>query len=423
MLRYKDGTIRISGNACVVTSDCSPKFQNWTYDMYQNDPSMRFLEPMLASPLSPDNIPEKSTIAEKKFDGHRALMFITKEGNRFFSRRVSKKTGWYAENTDNLPHLRDYVGLKGFVGTVLDGEITMPTGVFADVQGVTGALPETALANQIEKGFAIFNAFDILYYKGINIQMMPLWKRKLYLAKVLRHCWMPCIQEVMYYSLAETADEFRALKEKDNHGKWYLEPIPRIVPSFNSLLTEMFESGEEGLIIKNIHAPYLQKRSKDMGKLKGEKTYDCVVMGFEEPTKFYDGKSLDEGKTWNYWVCYDDDDSVVEMERDKKWMDEAGEYAPVTKPYAMGWIGALIVGVYKNGKLVEVAKAKGISDADQEFIKKNRKKLIGNQVVEVLAQEIIDTNTGSLRHPRFNRWRNDKNKEDCTWENYLGTEK
>jgi hypothetical protein len=69
-------------------------------------------------------------------------------------------------------------------------------------------------------------------------------------------------------------------------------------------------------------------------------------------------------------------------------------------------------------KLVKVGEAKGISDADQEYIKANRDSLIGT-VIEVKAQEIIDKTTGSLRHPRFSRWREDKLPQECTWEAHL----
>lgn len=356
-------------------------------------------------------------IGEEKLDGHRSTMCITEQGNRFFSRRISKKTGWYSENTDCIPHLRDYVGFSDYMGTILDGEITMPSGIFADVQGVLGALPETALQKQLEAGFAVFNAFDILYYKGVNIQKFPLWKRKLYLAKVLRENYNSCFKEVPFYATARTIERWIKLKDSHEEGKWYFDPIPTCISSFKQLCQDEWKKGHEGLILKNIDAPYSQKRSKDFLKIKKCKKYDVVIMGYGEPTVWYDGKTLDEKGTWDYWADAEDEMDCVIQTMTREEAENDG-LLPVTKPHAMDWIGALIVGVWKGKKLVKVAEAKGITDADQEYIKANKKKLIGT-AVEIEAQEIIDIKTGSLRHPRFSRWREDKNGEDCTWKDFI----
>jgi hypothetical protein len=73
MLTFNKGTIYITGNACPITSDLSPRFQDWTFDMYQEDPYCRFLEPMLANPCPKGEIPHDGYIGEEKFDGPRAL--------------------------------------------------------------------------------------------------------------------------------------------------------------------------------------------------------------------------------------------------------------------------------------------------------------------------------------------------------------
>lgn len=412
MLTYKDGVISIVGNGCVVTKDCSPKFPNWTYNMYQADPYIKFLEPMTCQECDHKNIPEEGKIVEEKFDGHRSLCYITDNSNRFFSRRISKKTGWYAENTDCVPHLRDYSGFKNIIGTVLDGEITMPTGEFSDVQGVTGALPATALEKQRTCGFAIYNVFDVIYYKGINIQAMPLWKRKIYLHLIFIQNWLPNFVEVPYYSIDSTADRFVQLKDKDKTGKYYIyEPVPKIISSFKDFLEKKWEEGKEGLVVKDMYGKYEQKRSKLFLKLKKTKTYDVVIMGYQAPTREYSGKTPE---TWEYW---EGRSSGVPL---KSNFVRGSDAVPVTKPHAMGWVGAIDCGVYKDGKLVKVAEVKGITDKDQEYIKAHRNELIGT-CIEIKAQGIIDLETGSLRHPRFSRFRPDKNGggEDCKWEDYV----
>lgn len=386
----------------IIVKDPSPKFQNWKYEDYYNEfidsGEIRFLEPMTAKELKAgEEIPLKGFIAEEKFDGHRATMHVTSKGNRFFSRRISKKTGWYAENSDCLPHLRDF-NAKGFKGTVLDGELTMDT--FSDVQGVTGALPETALQNQATKGFAVYNVFDILYYKGVNVQAMPLWKRKLYLAKVTNALNCPYIKRVRTFAGADTSADYKDIVDEG-------------VSDFKALLERVWERGGEGLIVKDLSGRYEQKRSKYFLKLKDCIYRDVVVMGYEEPTRAFDGKTdLDD---WMYWYHPESD---CRMEHKGDPSEGINECYPITKPFFKEWIGAVTCGVYKNGELIEVVSLKGFTDEELENIKNNKEKLIG-EVLEVKAHMISDRELGTLRHPRFSRWRPDKGAEQCDWESHV----
>lgn len=387
----------------ILSRDISPKFQNWTYDAYLNDfPNIRFIEVQTAKEADKDSIPENGYIAEQKLDGHRALCYMTEQGNRFFSRRISKKTNWFAENTDCVPHLRDFE--HNLQGTVLDGEITMPT--FSDVQSVLGALPETAIKNMIEKGMAAYNVFDILYYKGLRVENFPLHKRLQYLGKVFTDVKSDYIVKVPSYALKRTVVvEYPQLKLKQ-------------VESFKSLLYSMWDNGMEGLIVKDLNAPYEQKRTKHFLKLKPLLFRDVVIMGFQAPTREYDGKTLEEKGYWDFWEDYDDPSSPFEKRMTKEEMRKLN-YRPVTKPYAKGWIGAIEYGVYKDGELIKVGEAKGISDTDLEYIRKNSDELIGT-VIEVKANDFMDKSIGSLRHPRFSRFRTeDKGAEQCTWEDYI----
>jgi bifunctional non-homologous end joining protein LigD len=404
MIKLHNGKL-INSDGEIYCHDLSPKFQNYTYDKYVED-GLKFIDPMTCKSVDKDNIPNLGYIAQEKFDGTRATKFITNKGNRLFSRRVSVKTNWFSENTDQLLHLRDYNIKSEFYGTVLDGELTMPQ--FSDVQGVTGALPETALKNQLEKDFAVYNAFDILYYKGVSIKRFPLAERLVLLHKVVESIGNPYVKLVKNYCSKATSDYLLA-----NGINIPLE----ICEDFKKLLEDFWEQGKEGLIIKNVEGKYYcGKRSKDFLKLKNLITKDVVIMGYQEPTKHYDGKTLEDGGRWGYWECYEDPDFVHFKEMT---LDEADEYAPITKPYAMGWIGSIDCGVYKNGKLVKVAEVKGISDEMQEYIKENREKLIGNQVIEIKCQQVINHETGSIRHPRFHRMRPDRSPKQCTWEAYI----
>ena len=78
---------------------------------------------------------------------------------------------------------------------------------------------------------------------------------------------------------------------------------------------------------------------------------------------------------------------------------EAGKFA--------GLVGALLCSAYINGQLEEVAAVSGMDDTTRMALSE---KDIG-RVVEVRANMIASQ--GRLRHPRFIRWRDDKNASEC----------
>ena len=385
-----------------VLGEVTPRFTQWSYDDYYNEfktsKELRFLEPMTAQELSEDKLTtflkENKVIAEQKFDGHRGLIYFTSKGNRVFSRRVSKQTGWFAENSDQMPHIRDIKVPEQYIGTVIDGEILLPLKhcTCRDVQSVTGALPETAIENQLNRGFAYLSAFDILYYKGLNIQRMPLWKRKVYLWKVLTELNSPFIKTCPVYSNQETLSHltqlWRDYKVNDN-----ISSILNKTDDIEQQFIDFLKEGKEGLIIKDINGIYEQKRSKAFIKMKAHKTFDVVIMGYDEPTKEYTGKELDK------WEYFDGN-------------------TPVTKYYYQGWIGAIVFGVWKDGKLIEVGRTSGMDETTREMLSLNREHYLG-AVIEVEAQGIIDKDKGSLQHPRYIMMRPDKNSEQCTFEDHI----
>ena len=146
-------------------------------------------------------------------------------------------------------------------------------------------------------------------------------------------------------------------------------------------------------------------------------------MGFEDPTKEYNGK-----ETSNYWIVeekvfpfkdeYGNDVSGwKEIERgigDKKvYRDINHRTIEVTKPFYYGWKTAIKIGLYKDGELVPIGTvSSGLTDFYREDFAKNPQKYIG-QVIECECMELKD---GSLRHPIFKRFREDKSAEDCKYE-------
>jgi ATP-dependent DNA ligase len=407
----------------IITKDFAPKFRHYNYDEYRAKVKiglLKHIEPMAAYELNKDELKdyEDGYVAEVKKDGHRAVMHLTKIGNRLFSRELSVKTGWHNETSDLVPHLRDYKIPEQYWGTVLDGEVMMDD--FHDVQGVSGGtLPETALQNQIKKGFAKFEVFDIIYYKGLYIAKMPLVWRRLFLARVMNDIATDYLFSMPMYCTSTTFNLMRKMQDEfyENFPDFPLVALPvKLIDNFNSLLQELWDNGEEGIMVKWIKGIYQQKRTRQWMKVKEIRTFDVVIMGYQDSTIYYEGKTLDEKGYWDYWCDAEDEHAIVFERLTAKDADKKG-LLPVTKPHAMNWIGAVEVGLYRNGKLVKIAEAKGFKDKDLEYIKKNKKELIG-KVIEIKAQKIDNKKTLSLRHPRFSRWRKDKQAKDCKWENY-----
>lgn len=406
-----------------VLGSTKPKFSQWMYDDYlrefKSTKEVRFLEPMTAQELQGEKLEkylcECKVIGEQKFDGHRGLLYLTSKGNRMFSRRVSKQTGWFVENTDQVPHIRDIEIPKELYGTVLDGEILLPIEgcTCRQVQSITGALPETAIQNQLERGFAYLNVFDILYYKGINIQRMPLWKRKLYLNDVVSVISSPYVKECEIFATEEVASEFDMLTEGQLKAT--------IVEDLEQLFRDYLREGKEGIILKDLEGIYEQKRSKAYVKMKAKETFDVVIMDYEEPTRFYEGKALnDETLTHDWWEDAEDGSITVNKALTVGEANSQG-LIPVTKFYAMDWIGAIIFGVWKDGKLVEVGRTSGMDEATRQAISEDREGFLG-KVIEVEAQGIINKETGSLQHPRFICFREDKSSDMCTFEAHIREE-
>ena len=169
---------------------------------------LKFISPMLAKELEEEEkqnacLSSPDYYVEEKFDGTRATLHFCKEFIRVFSRRVSEKTGWLCENSDAVPHIRD-IFIPELEGTILDGEMFIPNRPFKDVASTLNCKWDKAIDRQEEIGKIVFHAFDILYYKGIRVERMPLHRRKVYLQKVIDAVNSQYIEMVKFYSCDST---------------------------------------------------------------------------------------------------------------------------------------------------------------------------------------------------------------------------
>jgi hypothetical protein len=185
---------------------------------------------------------------------------------------------------------------------------------------------------------------------------------------------------------------------------------------------EIWKQGGEGIILKNINGLYLPDKRPMWNWMKVKQDFDddVFIVGFMPPTKEYDGNT--PLGLWQYW----------ETERGLIVSDPDGAPAiPVTKYYAMGWIGSIIIGQYRplNASVgipipgmqnysskgqtwvpVEVGSVSGMRERDRGMFSKDPEKYIG-KAIAIKAMERTDT--GAYRHPRFIRLRLDKPASQC----------
>ena len=432
-------------------------------------------EPMTAKELETEEqqdekVEDSTYILEEKFDGTRALVYFLSQEEyqtnkqlgfcRVFSRRISKKTNFYVENTDSLPQIRE-IDVPELAGTILDGEMFINGLPFKEVSSTLNCLWDKAIDRQIEKGFISLHAFDILFYKGIDLRKMPLERRKVYLHLVVEEANSPYIEEVEYFECGNTIPHTNVNTEiskrfNNDHkdiSKFleYLENNKETYPHLyecwsngRGLITPrayyelIVSTGGEGLIVKPKAGLYHHKRGWEYSKIKKFLTREMIVIGFDEPTKEYTGKDI---RKWGFWVEKDTDKRVQgNFYGDKN-------YIPVTKFYYYNQVGNLLLGVLvpqedfekipknKRGNiydpsdvgidnydtdyvLMEVCECAGFDDETREYFTRNRDKMVGT-VVEVKANELF-RDSGKMRHPRYMRQRFDKAPEECIWSDHIG---
>lgn len=415
---------------------------------------IRGYEPMTAKELDTYEKQEEAfndpnNFIEEKFDGTRGIAQFFNcadvEGNRsgyvrVFSRRISKKTGFYVENSDSVPQIK-FTDDADLADTVIDGEMFINGKPFKDVSSTMNCLWDKAVERQLEKGFISLHAFDIIKYKGIDLRRVKLHKRKEFLRKVIVQADNPYIEEVEYYRCGDVLRyasvnkgqpvSFSAIANKRGGIPKYDHDIYKALAKAEEtdVMTPrayyefIVATGGEGVIIKPIDGQYKHKRGWEYSKIKKFLTREMIIMGFSEPTKEYQGKAP---KDWSYY-----EDGI-----------------PVTKHYYNKQVGNLLLGVIiskkeyetiakdkrgevkspsevlgggcgydENYYIMQVCECSGFDDATREYFTRNRKKLLGH-VVEVKANEIM-RDSGRLRHPRYERMRSDKEPLRCIWSDHI----
>jgi bifunctional non-homologous end joining protein LigD len=186
---------------------------------------------------------------EIKWDGYRAVAFISGGTVRLVSRNQNDLTARYPE-LKNLPkfvHARE---------AILDGEAVAldeeGRASFSLMQQRTGFRPGGRRAAEKSDVPVLYYAFDLLYLDGYDWRRVPLEERKAKLA-----------------SLLVAGDAVRYSDHYPEQGK--------------ALFAMAHKKGLEGILAKKRQSIYEERRTREWLKIKIKHRQECVIGGFTEP--------------------------------------------------------------------------------------------------------------------------------------------
>ncbi len=211
---------------------------------------MKLCIPSRCKAKLPENIEDKQYIAEEKLDGSRFVLYIggcpygRRTGNTLLSRRESVSDGFLSDKTDNVPHITD-VDYKDLNGTVLDGEVFYSS--FLETNAIMNSLPEEAVQKQ-KTGKVVYNAFDVMFYSGLDVRALPWVERRAILETVVSQANSP-----------------------------YIKAIKVITDDKLEYFKQMIAQGGEGLIIKDTSKPY----GEGWSKLKKSYDISAIITGYK----------------------------------------------------------------------------------------------------------------------------------------------
>jgi len=193
---------------------------------------------------------------EYKYDGFRVLIHKTKDGKiKIFTRRLDDVTKQFPEIVE---YVKRYVEGETFI---IDGEAVgfdVKTKRYRPFQEISHRIKRKYDIEKLAKELPVeVNLFDILYYNGETLINKPLKERRKILEKIVKPVkWKIVLAKKMITAKEEEAEKFYA---------------------------EALEVGEEGVMFKNLNAPYKPgARVGYMIKLKpGETSLDLVITGAE----------------------------------------------------------------------------------------------------------------------------------------------
>lgn len=325
-------------------------------------------------------------IGSTKQDGHYARFIKDDNGNMRLQGRTESVNGGYLNKIEWVPQCMEFFNSLPN-GTCLLGELYFPTKRGSrNVTTILGCLKEKALDRQNKGEKLSYYVFDVWAFDGKSYLKIKIEDR----IKTLNS-----LKEKKFDNI-EIADYLKGEKLWNKYG-------------------EVLSSGGEGIVITKLGTvPEPGKRTARKTlkcKMEVEETIDAFVDGnYKESTVEYSGKMID---TWTYWM-----NTKTGEKFNKNMYKEYVNGEPIiaiTKGFYNGWASAISFSVMKGNDPVHICWISGIDESIREKIVTNPKELIG-KVAAITCMEVehIDGEY-SLRHPRIDTWRSDKDYKDCEW--------
>jgi bifunctional non-homologous end joining protein LigD len=208
--------------------------------------AMPAFTPLMLATLAKHAFSDPSWVFEAKLDGQRSLLWRRRPRVRLTTRNEKDRTSHY-------PDLVEAILSDDTAPMIADGEIVAFKGdvtSFSRLQErMQNARPSAA---QVAAVPVVFYLFDLIWFDGYDLSVLPLLARKSVLLRAIAF-----------------ADPIRFSEHLAEEGE----------VAFSAAC----EKGWEGLIAKRASAPYTHGRSKDWLKFKCVNEQEFVVLGWTDP--------------------------------------------------------------------------------------------------------------------------------------------
>ncbi len=262
----------------------------------------------------------KPAAIEHKYDGFRVV--INKVGNdvKLFTRRLENVTNQFP---DVVATVRKFIKVKD---VILDSEVVgydPKTKRQKPFEAISQRIKRKYDIEKLERELPVeVNVFDVIYYNGESLMQKPFHERRKLLEKIIPH------------------------------EKWKIRPSMQIVTDKEEVAlkfyNEALKSGEEGIMIKKLDAPYQQgRRVGYIVKMKpAANDLDLVITGAEY------GSGKRGGLLTSYIVACRDGDKYLEVGKVSSGLKELEQEGGTTYEEMTALLKPLIVS--EKGKVVKV---------------------------------------------------------------------